>query len=374
MKSTWFSATAVIPQVRQEWSLSDSAVAWLTISVQWGFVFGAVVSAACVLSDVLKATRLIFVSSVGAAAANLMLLFADGFALGVVARAATGFFIAGVYPPALKLISTWYRDRRGAAMGLLVGALTVSSGVPHLVNGLGGLSWRTVITVTSMITVAGGAIILGLVKEGPYPFPAAAFHLRQIPRVLWDRPTRLAIGGYVCHMWELYAMWSWFLAFFMAALQRHGREDLALAAYVTFAMFVAGGAGNYMGGWLGDRFGRERTASVMMAMSALCALGIGQLLQAPLWVLIAAGMVWGYTVVADSAQFSALVTELADQSYVGTALTLQMALGFLFTGTTIWLIPMAQGLVGWQWAFSVLAVGPMAGMVAMRRLRRLRAL
>jgi MFS family permease len=195
---------------------------------------------------------------------------------------------------------------------------------------------------------------------------------RQLRRILRDRPTRLAVIGYLCHMWELYAMWTWFLVFFTAALREHGQQDALFAAYVTFAVFVAGGVGTHTGGQLGDRFGRERTASVMMAVSAACSLGIGLFLHAPLWILVLLALVWGYTVVADSVQFSALVTELADQSYVGTALTLQMAFGFLLTGATIWLIPVAEQMVGWQWAFAVLAVGPLTGIVAMRRLRAIR--
>jgi MFS family permease len=191
----------------------------------------------------------------------------------------------------------------------------------------------------------------------------------QVRQILRDRSTRLAIVGYLCHMWGLYAVWTWFVVFFTAALRLHGHEDALLTAYVTFAVFAAGGLGNYTGGLLGDRFGRERTASVMMAVSAACSLCIGLFLRAPLWVLVVVALVWGYTVVADSVQFSALVTELADQSYVGTALTLQMAFGFLLTGAMIWLIPVAEQLVGWRWAFVVLAAGPLIGIVAMRRLR-----
>ncbi|MBF6331280.1 MFS transporter [Nocardia transvalensis] len=373
MKSTWFSASAVIPQVRQEWRLTPDAAAWLTIAVQWGFVAGAVLSAAFVVSDLIAPVRLIFLGSVGAAGANLALLITHSAFTGSLARFATGFCIAGIYPPALKLVPTWFRERRGAAMGLLVGALAVSSGVPHLVNGLGGLDWRTVIIATSVLTLVGGVLTLRLVREGPYPFPAPRFDLRQAPRILRDPGTRLAVIGYFCHMWELYAMWTWFLLFFTAALTAHGSTDSLAAAYVTFAVFVVGGLANYTGGVLGDRFGRERTAIVMMALSAACAAGIGLLMNAPLWLLITVGLVWGYTVVGDSVQFSALVTELADQTVVGTALTLQMACGFLLTGATIWLVPAAEQLVGWRWAFAVLAVGPLAGIAAMWRLLRLRS-
>lgn len=372
LKSTWFSATAVIPQVRQEWHLTSDVVAWLTISVQWGFVAGAVLSAVFVISDSLPPTRLIFLSSIGAAVANLSLLLTDNAVTGSMGRFATGFFIAGVYPPALKLVSTWYRHGRGTAMGLLVGALTVSSGVPHLINGLGGLNWRTVIVATSVLTLAGGLITVTVVKEGPYPFPAAVLNVRQVAQILRDRGSRLAMIGYLCHMWELYAMWTWFLLFFSAALRVHGMEGSLLGVYVTFATFAVGGLGNYTGGVFGDRFGRERTAIVMMAVSASCAAFIGLLMGGPLWLLIGVSLVWGYSVVGDSSQFSTLVTELADQSYVGTALTLQMAFGFLLTGATIWLVPAAEQAVGWRWAFSVLALGPLAGIVAMVRLLRLR--
>ncbi|MEU6040451.1 MFS transporter [Actinomadura sp. NPDC047616] len=370
LKSTWFSASAVIPQLRAEWGLSAGAAGWLTICVQWGFVAGALVSAATSLPDRMAPVRLIFVSALGAAAANAALLAADGVVVASMVRFATGFFIAGVYPPALKLVATWYRTGLGAAMGLLVGALTVSSGAPHLVNGLGGLDWHTVIWATSVLTALGGTIVVVAVREGPYPFPRARLESRLVGRLLADRGTRLAVVGYLCHMWELYAMWSWFLLFYSAALRPRGLDDSALAAYVTFAVFVAGGAGNYVGGVLGDRFGRERAAIWMMAGSAACAMLIGSLLHAPPWVLALAGLLWGFTVVADSPQFSALVTELADQRLVGSALTVQMACGFTLTGVTIWLVPAAADAVGWQWAFTVLAPGPLCGIVAMRLLTR----
>jgi MFS family permease len=245
--------------------------------------------------------------------------------------------------------------------------------VPHLVNALGGLDWRHVIVTTSVLTVLGGVITLTVVAEGPFPFPAAVFDPRQVRVVLRDRGTRLAVVGYLCHMWELYAAWAWFLVFFTAALHRHGVDDPVFAAYVTFAFFAVGGIANWSGGALGDRIGRERTAIAMLAVSGTCAATIGLLMTAPLWLLIGVSLVWGYSVVGDSTQFTTLVTELADQSYVGTALTVQMALGFLLTGMTIWLVPAVEQAVGWRWAFAVLAVGPLVGIVAMRRLLAARA-
>ena len=231
-------------------------------------------------------------------------------------RFATGFFLAGVYPPALKLMATWFRQGRGTALGIVVGALTLGSALPHLVNGLGGLDWQTVVYATSVLTVAGGLLAYFAVPEGPYPFPRAVFAPRQAGLVFHNRGVRLASLGYFGHMWELYAMWTWFLVFATDAIENQGDEVGAKAAYATFAVIGIGAIGCWVGGLLGDRWGRTRTTAAMMAVSGTCALTIGLLYDGPLWALFAVGLVWGFTVVADSAQFSSIVTELGDQTYV----------------------------------------------------------
>ena len=364
--TTWFSATAVVPQLRAEWDLGNTAAAWLTIAVQVGFVAGALVGSALSVADVFPPRFVILVGSLGAATANLVLVAADGAEVGIAARLATGFFLAGVYPPALKLASTWFRRGRGTALGIVVGALTLGSAVPHLVNGLGGLDWQVVVWVTSALTALGGFVVFLGVPEGPYSFPSARFDPRQARLVLRNRGVRLASLGYFGHMWELYAMWAWFLVFF-AAVAADGRE----AAYATFAVIGVGAAGCWVGGVLGDRWGRPETTAAMMAVSAACALVIGLLADAPSAVVLTLGLVWGFAVVADSAQFSTLVTELAEQAYVGTALGLQMAVGFALTVPTIWLLPFLEDEVGWRWAFAFLVPGPLLGILAMLRLRRL---
>ena len=206
--STWFSASAVIPQLRREWVLSDSTAAWLTIAVQLGFVCGALVSSLLNLSDIIPPRHVILGGSIGAAIANALLDVAGGGTLGIPLRFATGFFLAGVYPPAFKLMSTWFRKGRGIALGILVGAISVGSAVPHLVNGLGGVDWRLVIYATSALTLVGGLITEFVVKEGPFPFPRATFDVRQTGRVSANRGVRLASFGYFGHMWELFAMWA----------------------------------------------------------------------------------------------------------------------------------------------------------------------
>jgi MFS family permease len=363
--TTWFSASAVIPQLREEWNLADTGAAWLTIGVQLGFVAGAIVSSVLNIADLVAPRIVILAGSLGAAAVNLLLVAVSSATGAVPLRFATGFFLAGVYPPALKLMSTWFRKGRGTALGILVGALTLGSAAPHLVNGLGGLDWHLVVYTTSALTAVGGLLAGFAVPEGPFPFPRAAFAPRQMGRVFANRGVRLASLGYFGHMWELYAVWAWFLVFFSTVDPGRG------AAYATFGVIGIGALGCWAGGWLGDRFGRPETTAAMMAASGLCSIGIGLLLGAPTWLLLLVALFWGFTVVADSAQFSTLVTEHADQAYVGTAVTLQLAVGFTLTVATIWLVPVFEDAVGWRWAFAFLAPGPALGVLAMLRLRAL---
>jgi MFS family permease len=368
--SPWFSASAVIPQLEPLWGLTATTKAWLTIAVQIGFVAGAIGSSVLNLSDRVPPRFVIFAGGLGAATANLPLIWIDGAGLGIPLRFLAGFFMAAVYPPAFKLISTWYRARRGTALGTLAAAIILGNAMPHLINGLGGVDWRSVIVTTSALSAGGGVCAL-FVVDGPFPFARAAFDPRQVGRVFRNRAVRLASIGYFGHMWELFAMFAWFLVFFSDHLSVRGAETVPMAAFVTFSVVSVGSLGSLAGGILGDRWGRTNTTTLMLAISGGCSLTIGLLFGGPTWLLVAVGMVWGFTVVADSAQFSAMVTEVADQSYVGTALAMQLAIGFAVTVATIWLIPFVESMVTWRWAFSVLALGPLVAIVAMRRLKAL---
>jgi MFS family permease len=366
--TTWLSASAVIPQLRVEWDLSENAAAWLTIAVQLGFVCGALVSGLVNLSDVVSPRHVILGGSIGAALANVLLEIAGGAAGGIPLRFATGFFLAGVYPPAFKLISTWFRESRGTALGILAGAITLGNAMPHLVNGLSGADWRMGIYVTSILTLAGGLVAEFAVKEGPFPFPRATFDPRQAGRVFANRGVRLASLGYFGHMWELFAMYAWFVVFFSDELVDSGASAGSTAAYATFAVIAVGGLGCWVGGVLGDRWGRTKTTALMMSVSGTCCVLVGLLFGSPVWLVLVVSLVWGFAVIADSAQFSTIVTELADQAYVGTALTLQLAVGFAITVATIWLIPVVEDAFGWRWAFAFLAPGPALGLLFMLRL------
>lgn len=305
----------------------------------------------------------------GAALANLLLLTTSSAWLAIPLRAITGACLAGVYPPAMKAMATWFRYKRGTALEVMVGALTLGSAAPHLVNGLGGLDWRVVIVATSVLTLLGGLLAEYIGSDGPFPFPKAVFDPLKAWQVFTDRKVLLASLGYFGHMWELYAMWAWFSVFFTSTLTLHGVESAGTwAAFSTFAVIGIGALGCLVGGLLGDRWGRTLTTLLAMAISGACALSIGFMQTAPVLAVLLVGLLWGFWVVADSAQFSTLVTEVAAQSYVGTALTLQLAIGFVLTVPTIWLIPIVEQAAGWGMAFALLSLGPLAGIVAMRAL------
>lgn len=367
----WFSASAVVPALRAQWQLSESSAAWLTLSVQLGFVAGTLASALFNLPDIINARYLVAISAVAGALSNAAFgLFAQGMAAGVVLRFLTGMFLAGVYPPGMKIMATWFRSGRGMAIGVLIGALTLGKASPYLINSLGGEDWRQNVLAVSALAIIGGLVVLFFVGDGPYALPAAKFDFKQVKKVFSNRGVRLANFGYFGHMWELYAMWTWAPVMIRASLSARGsRPDLAEVA--SFLVIGAGAAGCVIAGIIADRIGRTVVTSWAMALSGSCCLIVGLLFQANPALLLIVAVIWGATVVADSAQFSTCVTELGDPQYIGTALTIQTCIGFLLTTFSIQLIPILVGAVGWRYAFMALAPGPLFGVLAMLRLRAL---
>ena len=373
--TTWFSASVVVTQLRTHWHLDAAVGSMLTISVQLGFVAGALISAAASLADLVPPRRLILYGSLGASSANAAMLLFHGAFAAVALRFATGLFLAGVYPPALKAMATWFRKGRGTALGIMVGALTLGTATPQLVAALGSLRWQVVIVATSIMTIAGGAVAEWLGSDGPFGFSRARFDPRQARIALANRAVRLASIGYFGHMWELFAMWAWFAAFFASVLKLHhaslpGWGPHRSAALAAFGAIGVGAVGSWVGGVLSDRRGRAEAAGIAMALSGSTALLIGFTRSLPVWTVLLLGMFWGFWVVADSAQFSTLVTEAAHQSYVGTAVTLQLAIGYVLSVVTVWLVPLVVSAGGWSSAFVMLVPGPLVGVAAMYRLRK----
>jgi len=373
--SLWFTASAVAPQLQAAWGLDAQQTGWLTTVVQLGFVAGTAVAALLNVADILPSRVYFAVSAILAALANALLVVAPGFGVALTLRFLTGFFLAGVYPPAMKMIATWFRSSRGLAIGTIVGALSLGKASPYLTRALEGSDLRVVVLTASVGALVAAALVAFGYRDGPFGFERRAFSWDLVGTVLRHRPTRLAIGGYLGHMWEVYAVWTWVPAYLVASAAVLGtagptRSQIDAAAFGAIAI---GAVGSVVGGMWADRLGRERWVNLSMAVSGACCLLAGLVFGGSFALVVAFTWIWGFFAVADSAQFSAMVTEVTPPHAVGTALTLQTSLGFLLTMVTIQGVAAVVELLGWRWAFAGLAIGPAVGILAIVRFTAARA-
>jgi MFS family permease len=370
--SLWFAASAVSGPLGARWSLDAAQAGWLTTIVQLGFVVGTAVSAMLNLADVIPSRRLFAGSAFAGAAVNAAILIAPSYGTALTLRFLTGFCLAGVYPPAMKMIATWFKSQRGLAIGTIVGALTVGKATPYLVHAIPNVGVDAVILTASAGAVLAALVVMTGFDEGPFPFAPRPFSWGLVATVVREKEWRLATGGYLGHMFELYAFWTWIPAFLAAsaAISSNNHESAGMISLIAFGTIAVGGAGCVWGGLYADRKSRERLVTMSLIVSGTCSLAVGFFFGMSLWILAPVALVWGFFVVADSAQFSAMVTESVPGHAVGTALTVQTSIGFLLTMVTIQGLPLIASRIGWQWAFAVLAIGPAFGIASVRALVR----
>ena len=367
--ATWFTGSAVAETLAQRWSLGASEAGWLSTAVQLGFVAGTAVAALLNLADIIPSRRYFAIGAILAGLLNLALISAPTFAVAVALRFLTGMALAAVYPPAMKMIATWFADRRGIAIGTIVGALTAGKALPYLVRALPHADVSLVLGAASVGAFMAALLVLVWYHDGPVPFPRRAFSWSLAGSVLRSREYRMVLGGYCGHMWELYSYWVWIPGFLAASLAEFGFSMSAISI-LAFLSIAVGAVGCVWGGAVADRIGYTRLVTRAMVVSGACALLTPFVFGRSIVLVAALVLVWGAAVIADSAQFSTLVTKVVEPHSVGTALTLQTSIGFLLTTVSIQLVPPLVAWVGWRWAFPALALGPALGILAIRQLAR----
>ncbi|MDH5597484.1 MAG: MFS transporter [Cyclobacteriaceae bacterium] len=362
--SLWFAGNAVISDLQREFSLPDTAVGYITSSIQLGFIAGTMVFAFFTLADRFSPIRLFFICSIGGALANFLLtLYAGGLYSILGLRFITGVFLAGIYPVGMKISSDWYEKGLGKALGYLVGALVLGTAFPHLLRNMQiNLSWDVVLTGISILSVVGGLLMILFVKNGPYHKPSSKFQPTAVLQVFTNKSFRSAAFGYFGHMWELYAFWA-----FIPLILMHYNQS-STAGIAAFYIIAAGALGCILGGYLAKKRGSASIAFSMLLISGICSLLSPLLFNLPDFFFYLYLFIWGFAVVADSPQFSTLVAQTAPKEFTGTALTLVNSIGFSITIVSIELLNHTRDIFGIQWVLLLLVAGPVFGLLSVKRL------
>jgi MFS family permease len=363
--SLWFAVNAVMPDLQQQMGWPASAVGRLTSALQLGFIVGTLVFALLAIADRFSARRVFLFCAVAGALCTLgALMRIASFSELLLWRAATGFFLAGIYPVGMKIASQWFPEGLGVALGWLVGALVLGSASAHGIRALSvELPWSTVMISVALLAAAGGLLLFMAIPEPPNDTANGKKLEWQALATIWtDWRVRASVLGYFGHMWELYTFWV--LVPLILATQLNGQA----LSFAAFGVLGIGAVGCIGGGWLAKRWGSARVATVQLSMSGICCLLAPWLMSAPLiWFLLWLA-IWGITAAGDSPQFSTLTASNAPKHAVGSVLTLTNCIGFALSIVSIELFTsLAQehqlaSLLPW------LGIGPLLGVLAMRPL------
>ncbi len=366
--SLWFSASVIAPELKNSWSLTPLQEALLSAAIPVGFVIGAFLSSYFGLSDRFHVRWLFAISALMGAILNGFLIMVDQAVIGLVLRILTGVTLAGVYPTSVKMIAYWFPKQRGLATGILIASLTIGSSLPHFISIFTvNMDSRWVLTISSILAIIAAVLIFCLLPDIQLVSKNSSWSFSVFGKILKNKPVMLVNYGYFGHMWELYAMWTWLPMFLTVSFLRSTPNvDPWFSMFASFSSIgIAGGIGCIVGGIVADKIGRANLTIICMSVSAICAILIGFTFGGVIWLTVLVSIIWGASIIADSAQFSVGITEFAEEGYIGTALTMQMCIGFLITILSINLIPILQTLLGWRFVFILLSIGPIIGIISM---------
>ncbi len=372
--SLWFLSSAVLPDMMKEVELSSFIQALLSSSVNIGFVIGALLIAVFGIADRFDARKVFALSAILAAFFNYSLLFLElGSAVSIFARGLTGVCLAGVYPVGMKIAVGWGQKDRGFLVGLMVGALTVGSAFPHFAAYVGGMDWRFAVELVSLLSLIAGVLVL-FCQLGPHDSRATKFQFSDIFLCWSNKYIRYPILGYLGHMWELYAMWAWLSTFAALSFQVSLAETdaIRLSSLVSFLAIALGGLACVFVGVFADKIGKSQVTIYAMGVSSVSALATALSFGGPVWITVFFILIWGISIIPDSAQFSALVADHTPADKSGSILTLQTALGFGLTIITVQGTPYLVGAIGWPATLGLMALGPLFGIYFMRQYLKLK--
>ncbi len=365
--SLWFAGNAVVPELIEELNLLEMFVGFITMAVQSGFIIGTLVFAVLSIADRFSPVKVFLVCSVFGALANFLTIYSSNFTEVMFARVFTGFFLAGIYPVGMKIASDWHKEGLGKALGYLVGALVLGTAFPHFLKYLGSdLPWRFVITGTSVLSITGGLALFFSVADGPYRVKRSSFKPSMFFSLFKNSNFRSAAFGYFGHMWELYTFWAFvptLLAFYLIS---NSQIQISIPLW-SFLIIGVGGISCVIGGYFSLNRGSKFVSQVSLTLSGLCSVLIPFLFNAPVWVFIGILLIWGIFVIPDSPQFSTLVAQSTDSSYIATGLTIVNSIGFAITIVSIQLVNLMWAHFQDPLVFLVIFIGPLCGLFAISR-------
>lgn len=371
--SVWFAGNAILPALQIQYHLPDSMLGNITTAVQSGFIMGTLVFALFSIADRFSPVRLFMCCALLAAVFNVIVIWAgNDIILLLTCRLLTGFFLAGVYPVGMKIAADWYAKGLGKALGFLVGALVAGKALPHLIkSNIQVDNWQQVMILTSTIAACGGLLVGLFLKNGPHRTQSTGLQKVNLVRLFKDKSFKAASFGYFGHMWELYTFWA-----FIPLMITWYNYLHAGSIPVSFWSFVIIGVGCFsciIGGSISNRIGSAKVAWVSLIVSGICCLLSPLFFYAPPFIFLIFLMLWGCFVIADSPQFSALVSQTAPTATKGTALTLVTSIGFAITIVSIetlnliWNRFMSDDVAKY-WLLPILAIGPVFGLFHMKSL------